>query len=640
MARLQSCQYMKRFPPAPCRLTSVWMTKALYAQLVSQQFYPPKIFEKNGYTVPAAAAASDSSADVSAKQSKRVELGVKIACGFEILYSESAANRRKGRAARARSDRIDEFADDRHHYAQEKGYLRYLVSLTKAGYFQGEIAGSSLYSQLEARAVAYWEGMQQGDDSRQGPIVADSIDRCLQDNSSQNWAVEGELREDDDAWLYIDEARLESMLKQQRQPARMDEAEADMQSDRDEDDDEKLAEREAKRLQAMAAKFETFVEGQGSLEGATLDDEMSEDDMGDEEDDGLQDDLVAGASTKLSEKEKQARLGKLVPGLDAEEWGAAAAEKLKVAARQAEDAKPESAASQLATAASAAKSDAADGSYTVTKSSLTAARLSDPDKLDGVSDSSDSEDERPAKQDPFMGAGGPSYNREALLELGNDEDDGPLVVDGDEDFQLDESEMEDFLKFTREALGLTEEQYSNIVESRKKRGAFVPEAGSGAKGLPGPQKRTVSGESKAAAQPRPFTEPSQTASSSGRNSNLDSFEALMIAMDTELQKNRSSASVPAPASRQTRKPTRKSAEGVVIEDVDSEDEDEDDDDMAGLDAELAAALKRGEDEDLNDGDYGLIKNFLESFKSQNGMAGPVSNMFGRLDSDFQMPRDG
>ena len=113
----------------------------------------------------------------------------------------------------------------------------------------------------------------------------------------------------------------------------------------------------------------------------------------------------------------------------------------------------------------------------------------------------------------------------------------------------------------------------------------------------------------------------------------------MTAMDTELQKTRS-PSVSASATRQTSKPTRKSAEGIVIEDDADTDEDDDDDDMADLDAELAAALKRGEEEGISDGDYGLIKNFLESFKSQNGLAGPVSNMFGRLDKDFQMPRDG
>jgi hypothetical protein len=66
--------------------------------------------------------------------------------------------------------------------------------------------------------------------------------------------------------------------------------------------------------------------------------------------------------------------------------------------------------------------------------------------------------------------------------------------------------------------------------------------------------------------------------------------------------------------------------------------DDEDFDYADLDAELVAALKRDESESAP-ADYTMIKNFLESFKSQNGLAGPVSNIFGRLDKDFSMPRD-
>jgi hypothetical protein len=570
------------------------------------------------------------------------------------MYSDSTASRRKGKSTKVELGRQNEFADSDRHYAQDKAYLKYLVALTKAGYFQGEIAGSSLYTQLEARAQAYWEDMQgaQSGAVRQRPSIADTIDACLERSQQPaEEAIEGNaevLQEDDDSWLYIDEARLESMLKRQRRPVQVEEGDEDMRtiSDHeggdDDDDDEKVAAREAKRLQAMAERFESFIEGKGSLEGATLDDEMSEDDDdsdGEDEDDGLQEDLVAGTSNKLSEKEKQARLGKLVPGLGAEEWGAEAAQKQKAAVKKAADDTPGSASSQLAEAAAAAKSSVAAEESSVSKASLAAARLSEADHLDGVSDSSDSEDEGPRKPDPFMGAGGPSINRDSLVELDDEDDEGPLVVDGEDEFQLDESEMEEFLKFTKDALGLTEEQYSNIVESRKKRGAFVPHAPAGLATAAGPQKRTASGETKPAAPPLRPAEPSQPASSKPRNPNLDSFEALMTAMDTELQKTRS-PSVSASATRQTSKPTRKSAEGIVIEDDADTDEDDDDDDMADLDAELAAALKRGEEEGISDGDYGLIKNFLESFKSQNGLAGPVSNMFGRLDKDFQMPRDG
>lgn len=62
---------------------------------------------------------------------------------------------------------------------------------------------------------------------------------------------------------------------------------------------------------------------------------------------------------------------------------------------------------------------------------------------------------------------------------------------------------------------------------------------------------------------------------------------------------------------------------------------------AAMEAELQAALEKGdsEDEDETPLDYNLIKNFLESFKSQAGLSGPVSNLAGRLMPGWTMPRD-
>lgn len=71
----------------------------------------------------------------------------------------------------------------------------------------------------------------------------------------------------------------------------------------------------------------------------------------------------------------------------------------------------------------------------------------------------------------------------------------------------------------------------------------------------------------------------------------------------------------------------------------------DDEDIEGaMDAELKAMLnKAGGDEGEEEGeepvDYNLIKNFLESFKSQAGLSGPVSNLAGRLQPGWQLPRD-
>ena len=63
---------------------------------------------------------------------------------------------------------------------------------------------------------------------------------------------------------------------------------------------------------------------------------------------------------------------------------------------------------------------------------------------------------------------------------------------------------------------------------------------------------------------------------------------------------------------------------------------------SAMDAELKHLLETGDDEGSDEetpADYNLIKNFLESFKSQGGLSGPVSNLAGRLQPNWQLPRD-
>lgn len=63
--------------------------------------------------------------------------------------------------------------------------------------------------------------------------------------------------------------------------------------------------------------------------------------------------------------------------------------------------------------------------------------------------------------------------------------------------------------------------------------------------------------------------------------------------------------------------------------------------ISQMDAELSDALDDEETEgDTEENvDYGLIKNFLESFKSQAGLPGPVSSLVGRLEAGWTLPRD-
>lgn len=53
---------------------------------------------------------------------------------------------------------------------------------------------------------------------------------------------------------------------------------------------------------------------------------------------------------------------------------------------------------------------------------------------------------------------------------GEDGDEAPAVVGGEDGEMNMEEEMDEFLKFATETLGLTEEQYSRILGERKERG--------------------------------------------------------------------------------------------------------------------------------------------------------------------------
>ena len=96
-------------------------------------------------------------------------------------------------------------------------------------------------------------------------------------------------------------------------------------------------------------------------------------------------------------------------------------------------------------------------------------------------------------------------------------------------------------------------------------------------------------------------------------------------------------------------------ENSIYNNIDDGEGDDDDDIEAAMDAELRAALNlnrppsgdnpNSEDEGDEHGDeeppmdYTMIRNFLESFKSQAGLAGPVSSLAGRLEPGWVLPRD-
>jgi hypothetical protein len=115
------------------------------------------------------------------------------------------------------------------------------------------------------------------------------------------------------------------------------------------------------------------------------------------------------------------------------------------------------------------------------------------------------------------------------------------------------------------------------------------------------------------------------------NPELDSFEAVMKALDAELSRQQKSKKLSAPLFKDKGKAKEVSNAMVVDEnDIDIE---------AAMDAELKEALQDAESDSEEPMDYNMIKNFLESHKSQAGLSGPVSNLAGRLQPGMRLPRD-
>ncbi|KAG8932821.1 hypothetical protein FRC02_000505 [Tulasnella sp. 418] len=77
--QLRAAARMTRFPPSTSILAPVTLTRTAYAQLSGQKFHPPRIFgvwqEQEG-----------------TKEWRYKDIGMKIACGFEMVYSESKSN--------------------------------------------------------------------------------------------------------------------------------------------------------------------------------------------------------------------------------------------------------------------------------------------------------------------------------------------------------------------------------------------------------------------------------------------------------------------------------------------------------------------------------------------------------------------
>ncbi|KAK9231472.1 hypothetical protein WN943_021707 [Citrus x changshan-huyou] len=163
-------------------LVNVKMSRAMYAQLMQQTFQAPKCY-------PMPSRSGDAAGYLEA------ELGMKIACGFEMVYWQRKKEGDEGKGS-TRS--------------------KYFESLEKSGYFEGLIPGSKEYKRLMENAEEYYRKSNlfvRTSEMLSAPVRR--IDEILAlPHSANDFRSQEVPPSDDDSWLYSGEDELNSTLQE------------------------------------------------------------------------------------------------------------------------------------------------------------------------------------------------------------------------------------------------------------------------------------------------------------------------------------------------------------------------------------------------------------------------------------------
>ena len=204
---------MKHFPPENRVQRIVTMTRCQYAQLVSIDFEPDK---RIGWEVPPKAS----------HLHKSYELGMKIACGFEIL---AAAAKRKNQTEG--SDFVDQLSALDYDLDHDKRWLRFIQVLYLNGYFKELLKGSREYNERLKRAKRYFvnnilpvvsnesseEGVMQSHHLTSKAAVGRRVDKILKTLDVDFEKLKNEEQqlgpEDSDKWMKLDIQDFDAFLK-------------------------------------------------------------------------------------------------------------------------------------------------------------------------------------------------------------------------------------------------------------------------------------------------------------------------------------------------------------------------------------------------------------------------------------------
>jgi hypothetical protein len=239
------CAKMAAFPPAERGYGRVSFSRCLYAQLAGQRFTPPRAFGP----LPDA-----SSADFAA-----VDLGVKLACGFEILFQAGQRNLRRQakqaplepapEAAASRADYLAALAAVNFDLEDEEAFaLACHAQMVEEEALNASVSGggSEDENRGNSRSVQ-WAGRLAAGLAAGAALAPSAVDDGPADS---------------DAWLEVSEADIESLLK-----ARHEGMPAEGASAAGGGEAGQPSAGEAQELSSLAERFQAFMDGSSGLEG-------------------------------------------------------------------------------------------------------------------------------------------------------------------------------------------------------------------------------------------------------------------------------------------------------------------------------------------------------------------------------------
>ena len=128
--------------------TNVTFTRCLYAQLTSQKFVADRRSPWAGKQ------------PVGEKEKKAWNLGLRIACGFEIIMSRNFRQRegkeKKTTSAKEQSDEQTMEISTLNEIDDSPEWRTFLDSLKRNGFFQKELEGSKKWKELMANALQFY----------------------------------------------------------------------------------------------------------------------------------------------------------------------------------------------------------------------------------------------------------------------------------------------------------------------------------------------------------------------------------------------------------------------------------------------------------------------------------------------------